>query len=69
MGVDKRRALMYNVYNSDTAGFMKNIAIVEDEDEAAARLTGYIERYAEQNGQKYRVERFNNAVDFLAEYK
>ena len=48
---------------------MKNIAIVEDEDEAAARLTGYIERYAEQNGQKYRVERFNNAVDFLAEYK
>lgn len=48
---------------------MKNIAIVEDEDEAAARLAGYIDRYAEQSGQKYRVERFRNAVDFLAEYK
>lgn len=48
---------------------MKNIAIVEDENEAAERLTSYIERYSEQNGQKYRIVRFNNAVDFLAEYR
>lgn len=48
---------------------MRNIAIVEDEDKAAELLKSYIEKYSEQTGQKFNVERFKNAVDFLSGYK
>ena len=48
---------------------MNNIAIVEDEDDAAAALKGYIDKYAEQVGQRFNVVRFDNAVSFLCDYK
>lgn len=48
---------------------MYNIAIVEDEDDAAALLESYIKRYSDQYGREYNIERFHNAVDFLAEYR
>lgn len=48
---------------------MKNIAIVEDEDFAADLLKSYIDKYSEQTGQRFNVERFRNAVDFLKGYK
>ena len=37
---------------------MRNIAIVEDENGAASLLQGYIEQYAEKNGQEFHVDRF-----------
>lgn len=48
---------------------MQNIAIVEDEDGAAELLKSYIDRYAEQSGAEFKIDRFVNAVDFLAEYR
>ena len=48
---------------------MKNIAIVEDEDAAAALLSDYIDRYSAQTEQEFKTVRYNNAVDFLAEYR
>lgn len=48
---------------------MRNIAIVEDEDEAAAKLTDYIKKYAAAFGQEFEVTRFTNAADFLSDYK
>ena len=45
---------------------MRNIAIVEDEDEAAAKLTDYIKKYAAAFGQEFKVTRFTNAADFLS---
>lgn len=47
---------------------MKNLAIVEDEDSAADKLKGYIEKYSEQTGQKFNITRFSNPVDFLENY-
>ncbi len=48
---------------------MRNIAIVEDEDAAAAVLTGYIEEYGKAAGQEFRISRFHDAVEFLGAYK
>lgn len=48
---------------------MRNIAIVEDEDAAAALLASYIKKYAEFAGTEFNVVRFNNAVDFLKDYQ
>ena len=48
---------------------MEHIAIVEDEDEEAKVLISYIEKYAASTGQEFKVKRFYNAVDFLAEYQ
>ena len=48
---------------------MEHIAIVEDEDEEAKILISYIEKYAASTGQEFKVKRFYNAVDFLAEYQ
>lgn len=48
---------------------MKNIAIVEDENNAAALLESYIEKYSAQTGQEFNVVRFHNAVDFQKDYK
>ena len=46
---------------------MRNIAIVEDEDEAAAKLADYIKKYAAAFGQEFKVTRFKNAADFLSD--
>ena len=48
---------------------MRNIAIVEDQDAAAQRLTGYIEKYAAETGQEFHVTRFCNGEEFLKDYK
>ncbi len=48
---------------------MRNIAIVEDEDQAAAVLTGYIEKYAEKYNQEFNIVRFRNGLDFLKDYQ
>lgn len=48
---------------------MRNIAIVEDEDPAASVLSGYIEKFSAETGQEFRIERFRDAVEFLADYK
>jgi DNA-binding LytR/AlgR family response regulator len=48
---------------------MRNIAIVEDEDQAAAVLTGYIEKYAEKYNQEFNIVRFHNGLDFLKDYQ
>ena len=48
---------------------MRNIAIVEDEDSAAALLKGYIDKYSEKTGQQFQVVRFRNGVEFLDGYK
>lgn len=48
---------------------MRNIAIVEDEDEAAGVLGGFIEKFSVETGQQFNVERFHDAVEFLSVYK
>ncbi|MDE7406001.1 MAG: LytTR family DNA-binding domain-containing protein [Clostridiales bacterium] len=48
---------------------MKNIAIVEDEDAAAAVLTSYIEKYSATTGQSFNVVRFKSGREFIADYK
>ena len=48
---------------------MKNIAVVEDEDEAAALLISYIDKYSSVTGQEFNVVRFKTAFDFLEDYK
>lgn len=47
---------------------MRNIAIVEDEDEAAEVLTGYINKFSEETGQQFHIDRFSDAVKFLDGY-
>lgn len=48
---------------------MKNIAIVEDENASADRLTEYIERYAAEFGQQFNITRFCDGEEFLQDYK
>lgn len=48
---------------------MRNLAIVEDEDDAAELLNSYIEKFAVAAGQEFNVIRFKNAVEFLEDYK
>lgn len=48
---------------------MRNIAIVEDEDNAARRLEEYVQRYAAQFGQEFRITRFRDGEEFLRDYK
>lgn len=50
-------------------GIIRNIAIVEDEDDAAEKLKGYIARYGEQNGSEFNIVRFANAADFIEQYR
>lgn len=47
---------------------MRNIAIVEDEDESAGRLTKYIEKFSAESKQEFQVDRYRDAVDFLTAY-
>ena len=48
---------------------MIRTAIVEDEDSAAQVLTDCLNKYTEETGEVLNVERFNNAVTFLENYK
>ena len=48
---------------------MRNIAIVEDEDESAKLLLSYIDKYAAAFSQQYHAVRFHCADDFLSDYK
>lgn len=47
---------------------MRNIAIVEDEDDAADILRGYIEKFSAEIGQPFKVDRYKDAVAFLTGY-
>ena len=47
---------------------MKRIAIVEDEDRAAEQLISYIARYEGESGQRFDVQRFSSADEFLSGY-
>ena len=44
---------------------MLNIAIVEDDPQAAGLLTAYLDRYAQERGISCNSVIFNDAVDFL----
>ena len=48
---------------------MRNIAIVEDNDNAAKIISGHIEKYMEENQIELNIVRFNNADLFLADYQ
>lgn len=48
---------------------MRYIAIVEDEDEAAERIKGYVDKFSDETGQDFVVERFCDAVDIIEGYK
>jgi DNA-binding LytR/AlgR family response regulator len=48
---------------------MRNIAIVEDNDNAAKIISDYIEKYMEENQIELNIVRFNNADLFLANYQ
>lgn len=48
---------------------MLRLAIVEDEDVAAARLTDFIKRYCKAHDINYNIERFSSAVDLLKNYR
>lgn len=48
---------------------MRNIAIVEDEDDAVTLLNGLIKKFSEATGQEFRVDRYRSAVEFLTDYK
>lgn len=53
----------------DTSRSARKIAVVEDDDGAAATVEGYIRTFAEASGQEFEVIRFCNALDFLMDYK
>lgn len=48
---------------------MFKIAIVEDNHAAAEKLQGYLERYAEENGEKFDIAVFGDALAFLDSYR
>ena len=48
---------------------MRNIAIVEDNDNAAKVISSHIEKYIEENQIQLNIIRFNNADEFLAHYQ
>lgn len=48
---------------------MRNIAIVEDEEQAATVLHRYIERFAADTGQEFCIKRYRDAVQFLSDKK
>lgn len=47
---------------------MLHIAVVEDEEDQAELLEGYLQRFAREKGERFRVSRFRNAVTFLENY-
>lgn len=48
---------------------MRNIAVVEDEPEAAGELKSCLERYAAETGEKFHIQYFENAVILLSNYR
>lgn len=46
-----------------------NIALVEDEDDAADVLLGFLRRYGQEKNIDFSTSRFDNAVTFLTNYK
>lgn len=48
---------------------MKNIAIVEDNDNYAGIIIDYISQYMKENNEELNIIRFNNADDFLKDYQ
>ncbi len=48
---------------------MHNVAIVEDEDAAAEKLKGYVERYAGETGEEFHTVRFADGRAFLRDYQ
>lgn len=48
---------------------MRYVAIVEDENEAADRIKGYVDKFSGETGQDFVVERFCDAVDLIEGYK
>lgn len=47
---------------------MRNIAIVEDEENEAAALAGFIQRYGEKTGEQFNIFTFLSAEKFLSGY-
>lgn len=47
---------------------MVNVAIVEDSPEAMQKLHELILKYGEENGVKFMISKYSNAVDFLENY-
>lgn len=48
---------------------MLKVAIVENEEEQAELLRGYVSRYCEETGEKCRVSVFINGLEFIEGYK
>lgn len=48
---------------------MKNIAIVEDEDNAAKTLSDFIETFSKKTGQQFNLVRFKTGADILEHYQ
>lgn len=48
---------------------MINIAIVEDDNKAAALLQGYLNDYRKAHGEAFEIKRFSDAVSFLTNYR
>lgn len=48
---------------------MVSIAIVEDDERDRAVIKSYLDRYAKQNGQTFKISEFKNAIIFLTNYK
>lgn len=48
---------------------MVSIAIVEDDEQDRAVIKSYLDRYAKQNGQTFKISEFKNAIIFLTNYK
>lgn len=47
---------------------MKNVAVIEDEDEAADKLASYLLRYGNEHGEEFKIFRFAGAIPFLTNY-
>ena len=48
---------------------MYKFAIVEDNEAAAEKLAGFLERYANENDEVFEVVKFHDALDFLDGYR
>lgn len=48
---------------------MYKFAIVEDNEAAAEKLAGFLERYANENNEVFEIIKFHDALDFLDGYR
>lgn len=51
-----------------TEGKIYNVAVVEDEKEAAELLSGFLERYGEENGIMFTIAKYADAEMFLTDF-